>query len=287
MDARRRAVPVTPVVTVTDPDTTQAGKSADEELDRSDNRARVVLVLDPSLGHRAPIDAAARLARDAGAQLSAMVIRNPDYDALAALPFTRELRLSSSLWSHLQPHDVLGDFAGQLQRVERLLGEVAARFGIPYEIVQRHSRFQAAAEAASRLQELTVLDRPPRVPMNPRRRYQQVLSVYAGNERAVRIGSRLATDLRVLHQVLVVAASADTLGALRDKARQLVPGTSALRHYLVVSEDPVQSRGQVAMALNRHIGATQSLVVLPADSMLCPSIRSLSELTAATIVLAR
>ena len=258
---------------------------AAEVTEPADELASVTVLLDPSLGHRAPLEAAARLARAYGAKLSALVINNPDFDAVASLPFTRELRLSSSSLDAFNPHDVVGDFAGQLKRIERLLRGLAVEFDVPYQLTQRRARFTQALDQLSQHRGLVVVDRPPQIPVHQRRRYRQVIAVFDGNPRVLQVGAGLARANNALLEVLILADGAEGFRERRAAAEALLDGTAVQWRYQAL---PAQTKDAPVMLADRLVMDTrhvQSLVVVPSGSSVCPPGQQLSRLTAATIVL--
>ena len=214
------------------------------------------------------------------------VIQNPDFDAVASLPFTRELRLSSSAWGEFGPRDVVGGFAGQLRRVVRLLRSVAHEFDVSWQLTQRQLRFAQALDQVSRQTGLVVADRPPQVPVDSRRRYRQVVVVFDGsNERVLQVGAALAREHNALLQVLVTADGSHGFSARRAAADKLLHGAAVQWRFQALPADDELSREQVATRLAIETQHVQSLVVLPSHSLVCPPARGLARLTAATIVL--
>ncbi|MGB7304099.1 MAG: hypothetical protein WBD13_07465 [Burkholderiaceae bacterium] len=262
----------------------------------------LTVLLDPSLGHRAPLEAAALLARNLGLRMTVVVLENPDFNALARLPFSRELRISSSAWSAIEVDLVVSSFTAQLRRTERLLRDIANSLDVPWEIKQVRSRYQAAAERFWSDRAVLVLDRPPQVPVNQKRRYRQVLVVFDGNEAVLRAGLVLAQGIGLMMTILVVADNVASFGERRDQARTILESpvfTPAVQaspipraahlpvqwRWQALNDDPAQSGQAIVSRLAHETRASQSLIVLPKLSQHCPVPKALASLNSATIVL--
>jgi hypothetical protein len=92
---------------------------------------RVVVALDAVSELRAPVDAAAALARSWGAELHGLFVRDAGLLGLTELPFVREVTLTAAP-RLIAPEELLAAVAASAAAAERVLGEAAAREGLAW-----------------------------------------------------------------------------------------------------------------------------------------------------------
>lgn len=120
-----------------------ASAAADFSIDR------VVIALESACENLAALERAADLAQRAKATLHAMFIEDANLLEVAALPFTRQVSLTSGATAPLEPGDVEADFRALASRARRCLEELAGRRHVTcsFEIV-RGDRATALSSAA-------------------------------------------------------------------------------------------------------------------------------------------
>lgn len=109
---------------------------------------RVVVALESACENLAALERAAEFAQRAKVTLHAMFIEDARLLGLAALPFTRQVSLSSGTSSPLEPGDVEAEFRALASRARRCLEDLASRMHVAcsFEIV-RGDRSSAVSAA--------------------------------------------------------------------------------------------------------------------------------------------
>lgn len=99
---------------------------------------RIIVALESACENLAALEHAARLAQRAKAELHAMFIEDARLMEAAALPFTRQINLSSGALAPLDPGKVEEEFRALAARARRCLQELAGRMDVAwsFEIVR-------------------------------------------------------------------------------------------------------------------------------------------------------
>ncbi len=198
------------------------------------SRARILVAIDPVRVRMAPIEAAARLAQALDVGLAGLVLQEPSLRRIAALPFTRELRLGSGEWASFGPLDVEASMSALVRQAERAFAQVSERFGIAWSVHVEQGVFPGRAFEVAGAGDLVFVDRAPRF-AGGARGYRQVATLYDGSPAAARAlltaaGLARAAQLRL--RVVLAADSPIEAAALRESARALV--AQALAHVAPV-----------------------------------------------------
>jgi hypothetical protein len=114
---------------------------------------RVVVALESICENLPALEQAAELARRANARLHALFIEDTRLLDVAALPFTRQINLSSGGSAPLEPDAVKAEFSALAGRARRCLEELAARLKVPcsFEILRGNRAGVLAAAAGGDL----------------------------------------------------------------------------------------------------------------------------------------
>lgn len=258
-----------------------------EQQYRTGTAMPVIVIIDPSLVHRAPLRAAALLAESLGVAVEVIVVQNRDYENLASLPFTRELRISSSQWGEFRRIELVSGFGGQLRRIKQMIDQIDRSLDV--EIRMRQVRAPMAQVSAQMQTQgaVVLVDRAPRVPVHQRRLYRQVIALVTDDLAPVKVASALANKHGVMLRVLVAGSKVNGFAKNRERI-SLAIGTSAhnVQWLWQVLDSAIPVACEQIMARLVHLTAnTQSLVVLPASAQVCPAPVQLQRVNAVTAVM--
>lgn len=111
---------------------------------------RIVLALESACENLAALERAAHLAQHAKAELHAMFIEDARLLEVAALPFTRQVNLSSGALAPLEPGHVEAEFRALAARARRCLQDLGRRLDVAWSFeTVRGDRSAALAIAAA------------------------------------------------------------------------------------------------------------------------------------------
>ena len=186
-------------------------------------RRRILVAIDPARVRAAPIAAAALLARELDMELTAVVVEEQSWLRVAALPFARELRLSSGQWQAFDASGVEQLFREHARRVQAMLERACAAGATRFSVtVERGSYPRRAIESASPADWL-VLDRGGASDAGAPG-YRRIAAAFDGSQAASRALAAAAAIARDGHRplrVLLIAADPATFPTLREQARAL------------------------------------------------------------------
>ncbi|MEZ5728494.1 MAG: hypothetical protein R3E48_11100 [Burkholderiaceae bacterium] len=193
------------------------------------SRRRVLVAIDPARVRTEPLELAARLAQELGLELSALLVQEQAFVNVAALPFTREFRLSSGQWSEFEPHEVERGFRDMRRRAERLLGDVSRRHGVRFSIHVESGAFPHRALEVAAPTDVLLVDRAP-PGYHATGGYRRVATLYDGSEgagRALATAAGLARGTRHPLRVVIAADSAERFAELRREVRERIADAPA------------------------------------------------------------
>jgi len=244
-------------------------------------RRRILVALDPARVRAAPIAAAALLARELDMDLTAVVVEEQSWLRVAALPFARELRLSSGQWQAFDASGVERLFREHVRRVESTLARICAERETRFTVtVERGSYPLRAIESASAADWL-VLDRGGATDAGAAG-YRRVAAAFDGSPaaaRALAAAAAIARDGRRPLRVLLVADDPARFPGLREQARQLV-GADLAPEFGRTSADGAQ------VLLARPAEGGGSLLVI-GTALAEPAAMAQPALAGCTVLLAR
>ncbi len=187
-------------------------------------RRRILVAVDPARVRVAPIAAAALLARELDMELTALVIEEQTWLRVAALPFARELRLSSGQWQAFDASGVERLFREHVQRVESTLARVCAERETRFTLTVERGTYPRRAIESAGAADWLVLDRGGATDAGAAG-YRRIAAAFDGSPasgRALSAAAAIARDGRRPLRVLLVADDPDRLSLLREQARELV-----------------------------------------------------------------
>lgn len=193
-------------------------------------RRRILVAVDPARVRPAPIAAAALLARELDMELTALVIEEQSWLRVAALPFARELRVSSGQWQAFDASGVERLFREHVQRVEATLARICAEPGTRFSVTVERGTYPRRAIEAAGAADWLVLDRGGATDAGAAG-YRRIAAAFDGSPaaaRALAAAAAIARDGRRPLRVLLVADDPDRLLELRERARQLAGADLAL-----------------------------------------------------------
>jgi hypothetical protein len=247
----------------------------------------VFVIIDPSLVHRAPLRAAALLAQSLGVGVEAIVVQNQDYANLASLPFVRELRVSSSQWGQFRSVEVVSGYGGQLRLIKQMILETARVFETEIQMRQVRGRIAVVSAQMQAQGAIVLVDRAPRIPVNQRRLYRQVIALVTDDSASAEVAATLAREHRVMLRVLVAQNKADDFAACRERITSALGKSAGNAQWLwqVLDASAPTANEQIMARLINLTAHTQSLVVLPAGDPACPTPRQLQRASAVTAIM--
>lgn len=197
------------------------------------------------------LETAAALAEVLRAELEGRFLQDPDLMRIAALPFASEVALNSARARPLAAHRLERELRAQAAEAERLLRNRAGhRVKWSFTVVQERrpaSVFQEEPEA-----DLFVLGRPPsRLGTRHMAGTGPLLVLYDGTDnarRALQPAAALAANGHHELLVLLPAADAEAVAALRDECEEVLGHSKMAVSYLILPPDAPAALDQIARA---------------------------------------
>jgi hypothetical protein len=157
-------------------------------------------------------------------ELTALVIEEQTWLRVAALPFARELRLSSGQWQAFDASGVERLFREHVQRVESTLARVCAERETRFTLTVERGTYPRRAIESAGAADWLVLDRGGATDAGAAgyRRIAAAIDGSPASGRALSAAAAIARDGRRPLRVLLVADDPDRLSLLREQARELV-----------------------------------------------------------------
>jgi nucleotide-binding universal stress UspA family protein len=211
---------------------------------REERHERIVVAYDPSPVGSAALDAAVALAASLQAELAGLFVEDVNLLRMAALPFTRELGLTSALARPIEITDIEREFRRHAELTRKALEDAALASSVRWSFqVVRGQPLTVVLSAAEEADLLVVgrttraasgesgsgtrlrADASRRTALNPRAR--AVAALFDASEQSARVLD-LARDLAghtgLALMLLLPAATQDEFKALRERARARLAG---------------------------------------------------------------
>jgi hypothetical protein len=203
--------------------------------------ARLLIALQGTEPAPEVLSAASALARALRAELTGMFVEDVALLRMAALPFTREVGLSSGVSRPIEVQDLERVLRRQAERMRESLARMAAELALPWSFqVTRGGLFEQVFEALASM-DLIVVGRPRRMPSRtlgagePPRLEPEVSALFDATEAGYRA---LAAALELVEgrpeqlSLLVPAAAQRDWRALRERAAEAMhvsPGAARVQ----------------------------------------------------------
>ena len=248
---------------------------------------RIVVPLDVSPESHSALDVAAELAAALESHVEGLFIEDETLEALARLPFTRQISAVSGTPAALDPEAVTRDVRAQSERARRRLSGVATRLKVEWSFEVRRGATEAELSARTRAGDLVALLAHRAVPRAAAKRLQAALErrgpeaegafllpgrgrpistgavnvIYQPTEtgaRALALAERIASRLQM---PLVLLLPDD-----RDAGGLIAQARAHLTRPLAVSAEPITGHG--AEGLVRHLcQIRKGMVIAPIEAL--------------------
>lgn len=231
------------------------------EAARPDAPRRILVAIDPARVRAAPIEAAARLARELGMEFAALVVEEQSFLRVAALPFTRELSATSGQWQEYGQAEVEAYYREHARRARRLVGEICGRFELRFSIAVERGAFARRAAELTQPADWLVLDRTAAGDFSPGP-FRGVAVAFDASPAATRALAAAASIARACARplrIVVLADDDEQARALRAQARAAL-GEAVRPVFSRLSLEHTRDPAELRRALADGGG---SLLVLP------------------------
>ncbi|MDJ0896450.1 MAG: hypothetical protein QNJ92_14995 [Alphaproteobacteria bacterium] len=248
---------------------------------------RIVVPLDVSPESHSALEVAAELAAALESRLEGLFIEDETLEALARLPFTRQISAVSGTPAALEPEAVSRDVRAQSERARRRLSGIAARLKVEWSFEVRRGATEAELSAQTRAGDLVALLAHRTVPRAAARHLQAALErrgpgaesafllpgrgrpistgavnvIYQPTEsgaRALALAERIASRLRMPLVLLLPEA--------KDTDRLVAQARAQLTRPLAVSAEPIPGHGLEGL-VRRLCQIRQGVVIAPIEAL--------------------
>lgn len=225
---------------------------------------RILVTLDSSRASQSALESAALLAKVMHYELVGLFVEDTDLMALAALPFSREVRRSGVI-QNLDPDVLRKDVEAQTAAARSLMRQIAVRHHVRWSF--RSVRGSLRTEINTAAAEVDILcvsgrgpDRYRRAPMeNPVRMVQErrspvlvagqmadridkpiaiIIDQTVANKESLRLAGKVAAEARMELVVLEFLPLEADVAAIRATIRNQIPAEVKLRTVLIGRDDP-------------------------------------------------